>query len=341
MVKNSDRARLEKCFEDLMDNDWRVFRARLVAQEQTVVPESLSKHSFSRVTQEAPSEARDEKQTRQDKFGNIFAAIFSGNNKKDNEEKSAPASIFDGDSIGGATPHSRLPSSCEDPFVSEAEIPVLMPTKITIDKHRWSHPMSHIEPGCILVANEKLGGVFYHTIVLITEHSDKKGTTGFVINKPMSGNLLKVASETESKLDLSLKMAFNSASVSYGGPVMQDEYSILHGYGEVEGARKIAPGVFIGGSEALMNEVRKQNMQPQEALFVKGHAAWIPGQLSREISKGVWYLVSCSNDFILRYAGAPISEEDNVNDLWADILSCMGGQYADIAKQSNSGKSMP
>ena len=99
--------------------------------------------------------------------------------------------------------------------------------------------------------------------------------------------------------------------------------------------------VFVGGSEALMNEVRKQNMQPKEALFVKGHAAWIPGQLSREISKGVWYLVSCSNDFILRYAGAPVCEEDNSSDLWADILSCMGGQYADIAHQNSSGKSLP
>lgn len=160
----------------------------------------------------------------------------------------------------------------------------------------------------------------------------------FCYDRPMSGSLLKVAAETESKLDLSLKMAFNSATVSYGGPVLQEEYSILHGYGEVEGARKVTPGVFVGGSEALMNEVRKQNMQPKEALFVKGHAAWIPGQLSREISKGVWYLVSCSNDFILRYAGAPVNEEDNVSDLWADILSCMGGHFADIAHQNSNGK---
>jgi len=132
-------------------------------------------------------------------------------------------------------------------------------------------------------------------------------------------------------------MAFKSATVSYGGPVMQEEYSILHGYGEVEGAKKVAPGIFVGGSEALMNEVRKHHMLPEEALFVKGHASWIPAQLSREIEKGVWYLASCSNDFILRYAGAPISEDDNKNDLWADILSCMGAQYYAIAKQE-SGK---
>jgi len=335
MAKNSDRARLEKCFDDLMDNDWRVFRARLVAQESENAIEYQTKVTNTKISQVTSVESRDEKPARQDKFGNIFAAIF---NKREGEERKIPSSIFDGDSIGGATPYSKLPSSCDDPFVSEAEIPILMSTKVKINKHRWSHPMSHIESGSVLVANEKLGGVFYHTVVLITEHSDSKGTTGFVINKPMSGNLLKVASETESKLDLSLKMAFNSASVSYGGPVMQEEYLILHGYGEVEGARKVAPGIFVGGSEALKNEVRKQNMQPKEALFVKGHAAWIPGQLSREISKGVWYLVSCSNDFILRYADAPVYEEDNVSDLWADILSCMGGKFAEIAKKNSCGK---
>lgn len=180
MVKNSDRARLEKCFEDLMDNDWRVFRARLVAQESNDPIEYQTKVASTKVSHDTSVESRDEKQARQDKLGNIFAAIFS---KREGDERKSPSSIFDGDSVGGATPDSKLPSSCDDPFVSEAEIPILMPTKITINKHRWSHPMSHIESGCVLVANEKLGGVFYHSVVLITEHSDSKGTIGFVINK--------------------------------------------------------------------------------------------------------------------------------------------------------------
>jgi len=114
---------------------------------------------------------------------------------------------------------------------------------------------------------------------------------------------------------------------------MQEEYSILHGFGAVEGSTKVAPGIFVGGSEALMKEVRKHHMYPKQALFVKGHAAWVPKQLSREVAKGVWYPASVSADFILRYAGAPISEGDNPSDLWADILTCMGGNYASIAKK--------
>ena len=148
----------------------------------------------------------------------------------------------------------------------------------------------------------------------------------------MEGDLLKVASEQESHLDLSLKLAFKSAPVTYGGPVLAEEYSVLHGFGHVEGSSKLCPGVYIGGSEELMNEVRINRFDPRNALFVKGHAAWVPGQLTREINKGVWYTAAVSSDFILRYAGAKVTKDDNPKNLWSDILECLGGNYAKIAK---------
>lgn len=153
---------------------------------------------------------------------------------------------------------------------------------------------------------------------------------------PLEGDLNKISSENPSNLDLSLKLAFTNSPVGYGGPVLTEEYSILHGFGEVEGSKKLASGVFIGGSDELMNEVRINRFNPSNALFVKGHAAWVPGQLEREIGKGVWYQAAASSNLIMRYAGAPIHENDNPNDLWSDILTCMGGHYADIAKTHGS-----
>eukprot|EP00551_Chaetoceros_affinis_P001544 CAMPEP_0203658914 /NCGR_PEP_ID=MMETSP0088-20131115/49909_1 /ASSEMBLY_ACC=CAM_ASM_001087 /TAXON_ID=426623 /ORGANISM="Chaetoceros affinis, Strain CCMP159" /LENGTH=379 /DNA_ID=CAMNT_0050520749 /DNA_START=159 /DNA_END=1298 /DNA_ORIENTATION=+ len=363
-MKNSHRARVEKNLEDMMGNDWRVFRAQLVAQEaaerqhpnngrsphQRHQGQANSANTRSNTMgehEEVASQPHDDKQARQEKFGNIFAAIFSNSNKDEDPNSNslrmqkgaypAQRSIFDGHNIGGATPDSMIPDSCEDPFVSEAEIPVLLKPKVLVDKHRWAHPLSHIEPGCVLIANEKLGGVFHQTVVLIIEHNEGAGSTGIVINRPLSGNLLKIASETKSNVDLSLKLAFNSAAVTYGGPVLQEEYSVLHGYGNVDGSKKVAPGVFVGGSEELMKEVRKRNLHASDVLFVKGHAAWVPNQLAREISKGVWYTASCSSDFLLRYAGAPVSDDDNEVDLWSDILTCMGNEYAEIAMK-HSGK---
>jgi putative transcriptional regulator len=69
--------------------------------------------------------------------------------------------------------------------VSADELPIhLKPKSMTaVSKHRWAHAIEHIEPGCILIANEKLGGVFHQTIVLIVDHHEKTGTTGVVINR--------------------------------------------------------------------------------------------------------------------------------------------------------------
>jgi hypothetical protein len=165
-LKNSDRAHLEKNLEDLMDNDWRVFRAKLVAQEEIEA-------------QEKPPSIADEKLAKQGQLGEMFAgaisSIFSSKHK-DHPEKD----IFDGHSIGGALPNDIV---SQDPFVSAAELPILMKPKVNIDKHRWAHEIPHIEPGCILVANEKLGGVFHQTVVLIIEHNDANGSTGVVINR--------------------------------------------------------------------------------------------------------------------------------------------------------------
>ena len=144
---------------------------------------------------------------------------------------------------------------------------------------------------------------------------------------------MTVCSEFSAKVDLSQKMAFRESPVTFGGPVAGEEFAVLHSFGEVDGARKLCPGVYLGGSRELMNQVRRGTMDPKKALFAKGHVAWVPGQLMHEVQQGTWYLASASADFILRYAGAEITSDDNPNDLWADILTCMGGYLADIARR--------
>ena len=119
---------------------------------------------------------------------------------------------------------------------------------------------------------------------------------------------------------------------------MEADYSVLHGYGEVEGAKKVAPGVFVGGSRELMKCVDKKSVRQSDVLFVKGHAAWIPSQMEREVSKGVWYIASVSPDFILRYARKANEVDDN--DLWGDILLSMGGKYAEVARRNGKDKRM-
>ncbi|KAL9180170.1 hypothetical protein ACHAXT_008140 [Thalassiosira profunda] len=328
LSRDNDRARMEKSWEHMMGEDWREFRAKLVAQEH-------AEEELAGVGRNKNGKDSGESEG----VGKVISAIssiFSKGEKKE-EAPAVPAEateadMFDGQ-VGGADALSQIPTACSDPFMDEEECHLIFDDEpeVKLDPHRWAHPLFHVEPGCILVANEKLGGVFHQTVVLIIEHSETQGSTGMVINRPFPGNLIKIASDQESNIDLSLKMAFGKAPVSYGGPVMQDQFSTLHGFGEVAGSKKVCPGVFVGGSSQLMNEVRRNNLRPEEVLFVKGHAAWVPGQLKREIEKGVWYIAAASADLVLRYAGAPVSKDDNPSDLWADVLSCMGDKFEDIA----------
>ena len=180
--KSSDRARVEKNLEDLMDNDWRHFRANLVARENIEKQETEAKKAAN-CSNEPKVEKSDENIIVQEKLGHIFTWFF--HKHREEEKKRVGSSIFSGETVGGASSLSMIPmlESCEDPFVSVAEIPVLMKSKVTVDKHRWAHPITHIEPGCVLVANERLGGVFHQTVVLIIDHDEARGSIGIVINR--------------------------------------------------------------------------------------------------------------------------------------------------------------
>jgi putative AlgH/UPF0301 family transcriptional regulator len=156
---------------------------------------------------------------------------------------------------------------------------------------------------------------------------------------PIEGDLLTVSASQNHHLDGSLKFAFASSPVAYGGPMSPEIFSVLHGFGEVEGSIKLCPGVYIGGYEELVDEVRIKRLNPRQCLFVQGHAAWEPGQLRHEIEQGVWHTAAVSADLILRHAGAKVTPDDPLpNDLWGDILYCMGGEYAAIAQKHYSSK---
>lgn len=200
---SEDRAHYERALEDMMDkaDDWREFRAKLVAQEQAELQldekgnsdSSSSKNNAS--SNKKDDHRHDDKQlAKQEGLGDLFAGAISSIFKSNSNSKSSKSkeNIFDGKSVGG------LPMLSEDsmdllpdPFVSRAELPVYMPmlhseksqSVPSINKHRWAHELPHVEPGCVLIANEKLGGVFHQTVVLIIDHNEKTGSTGVVINR--------------------------------------------------------------------------------------------------------------------------------------------------------------
>ena len=186
--KNSDRARMERELEKAMGDDWRLFRAKLVAQERA--EEQKQKNHKNRKnekktgadgTEQADEDPLDKQGQLGDLFGAAISSIFGGHGDK-SKATGAVSSLLRGNSVGIPQSEDLL---YQDPFVSAAELPIHMKPKgvAKINAHRWAHQISHIEQGCILVANEKLGGVFHQTVVLIVDHHEKSGTTGVVINR--------------------------------------------------------------------------------------------------------------------------------------------------------------
>lgn len=200
----------------------------------------------------------------------------------------------------------------------------------SLAKAQWAHPIDHLEAGSVLIANENQGGLFYGKVLLIVEHT-WEGTTAVCINSIFPGGLTEVATNQGSYLEQPLLNAFANTDVAYGGNMRMGEYSLLHGFGEIHGAQKIAPGVFLGGEHGLANEVMQGRFNPDEALFVKGKCQWYPGRLEAEIQSGKWYVAAASSDLVLRNAGAAKKMNGQPNDLWKDILMCMGGYFADVA----------
>jgi putative transcriptional regulator len=204
MSKNSDRAYIERNLEDAMNNDWRLFRAQLVAREKAEKKEGGQEfmmedhyhhedvfdhefdHDFDHHEHEMqhPQSIVEHEVTRNGQLGDLFAGaiqnIFNYSPNKgaeqysSNDRQHSDEQMFLGEGIG----------SSPDPFASVEELPLWFESRDPkVSKHRWAHGISHLEPGCVLIANEKLGGVFHQTIVLIIEHHEATGTFGVVINR--------------------------------------------------------------------------------------------------------------------------------------------------------------
>lgn len=192
MSKNSDRAFIERNLEDAMNNDWRLFRAQLIAKEKAEHLEDTTTKKAQVQSQQHPQSIVENEVARQGQLGDLFAGaiqnIFKSprNDKSSDEQEHTLGSssksrhqsdekLFLGEGIGEGTP---------DPFASVAELPLWFEIKTpNVSKHRWAHEIPHLEPGCVLLANEKLGGVFHQTVVLIIEHHETTGTFGVVINR--------------------------------------------------------------------------------------------------------------------------------------------------------------
>jgi putative AlgH/UPF0301 family transcriptional regulator len=193
-----------------------------------------------------------------------------------------------------------------------------------------------------LLASERVrpSNPFYKTAILVLQHDAEAGTVGVILNKPIGKTLLQMPEShtglsqtersTDTNLDRSTQLAFWYAPVYEGGPMASNHYTTLHGFGHVDSSFQIVPGVFCGGSTAFM----EGGMTP-ELVFIRGRYAWAPRQINRQLRRNQWHIVAVSSELLLQCTDRQMP----CRNLWSDVLACMGGKYADIAKKHNETKS--
>jgi len=218
---------------DLLPDDWRTYRARLVAKE------------------ELEKEGKEKERRQVVNFANFFSPQLRG------RAEDEAGGLGDGDGLAGG----------EGELVSLGD--------------NWAHPLTSVEPGSVLLANENLGGVFWQTVVLMLDvERGGKGATGLVVNRPLKGTLKDVARKG-SNVAKTVQSAFSSSTCTYGGPVQPEDLAVLHSNPFATGAREVTPGVYVGGSEGLRKLIQQREYHGSKALFARGRSKWVPGQLDR------------------------------------------------------------
>lgn len=191
----------------------------------------------------------------------------------------------------------------------------------------WAHPISAIEPGCILTSRHQNMEFFNHSVVLVAAHDNVSGTLGYVLNKPspLYVNELHVGGAM-----LGLLNSFGHRRVYLGGPIHLENLTCLHRYVGLHGAKQVCEGIYRGGVADAAALVKANLASPREFHLVLGGAGWAPGQLEAEIAAGCWHLLAVGEDLVLppSVGMAEDSDQPDVNpqELWNTVM-----ESADLA----------
>ncbi len=170
------------------------------------------------------------------------------------------------------------------------------------------------EKGKLLIAEPFLSDPYFkRSVVLLTEHNEK-GSFGFILNKPIDLRLNDAIGD----------MPQIDAPIHLGGPVGRESLHFLHTLGDkLNGSLEVIPGLYWGGDfDQLKTLINTQQVQPNDIRFFVGYAGWSPNQLDEELERNDWMIVPAKLDYIMK---------QDTQDLWNNILTNLGHEYAVIA----------
>ena len=157
-------------------------------------------------------------------------------------------------------------------------------------------PALAAEPGdesVILVAKPALRDRLYGATILITKPVGNGQHIGLIVNKPTPMTLGKLFPEHEPSLKV-------TDPVYLGGPVRPEVISALVQRDGSPGSRsmQLAPDLFLVLDRDLVDRVIES--EADHARFFAGMVYWRPGELTKEIERGFWYVLDADASLVLR-----------------------------------------
>lgn len=199
----------------------------------------------------------------------------------------------------------------------------------------WVHPIPHPERGCLLIARKhyKNLGINDNAVLLITDHDDKIGSSGLILNLRLPFSISSLGLEDD------ITASFGHCPLHCGGQMDRNLLHVVHGRGDVEGSVRLVDGVFTGGVEHAAELVRLGLAQPEEFKLISGFAEWREGELAYEIHEEQWWVVSASKSVIMDCLGdSPTPSSwgierhgnvvtDSKTLCWSKVLKASGIRY--------------
>jgi putative transcriptional regulator len=168
--------------------------------------------------------------------------------------------------------------------------------------------------GVFLVATKNLrDGNFSNAVVLLTDHSIA-GSVGLIINRASSVSVVSIVPNLRSLADADAKLHF-------GGPVSLHSVRILvKSPVNIPSSERLMQNLYFVNSVAVLHALLQSDRTIAERTmrYYAGYAAWSPGQLQREISRGDWRLIAADINTVFA---------DDVEVIWQNIAEQLEGTW--------------
>jgi putative transcriptional regulator len=156
----------------------------------------------------------------------------------------------------------------------------------------------------LLVANPQFRDPTYHHTVLIAAPLESGGHIGVILNRPTSRSLSSLFPEHEP----SKKVA---DPVFFGGPFSRSALVavVKRETSPGQGSLPLMKSLYLAINVGTIDQIIETT--PNDARYYVGYVGWRPGELRREIDRGMWSVLSADPKTVFR---------KDTDGLWEELL---------------------